>query len=164
MFLPAVKGCHEPVMPYEVPPFLPPYVYGLVFALIAMSPSARGLRLGYTALRVLAAMFLLAGVALAIVAPPVGVVELLIGAVLLVTVDPIADKEPRIAATGVEISVASILWFGAWSTTGDALLGIYLSLACSIGLLVGCVAWLRELKRRPAVDMPRAVTVARRRE
>lgn len=164
MFLPAVKGCHEPVIPYQVPPLLPPYLYGLVFALLAMAPTPRGLQRARVALRVLGTLVVFASIVLLVVAPPVGVIELLIGTVLLVTVLSTGAIEPHIAACGVEIAVVSVLWFGAWSVTEDALLGVTLSLVSSVGLLVGCLAWLREATSRPVVEMPRAVTVARHRE
>ena len=164
MFLPAVKGCNAPVMPYEVPPFLPPYLYGLVFALVAMSRTTRGVQLGYTVLRVLAALVVLGSIVLVIIAPPVGILELLIGTVLLVTVAPGDNLERQIATSGIEVAGVSVLWFAAWSTSQDALLGVYLSLASAVGLLFGCVAWLRALASRPLVDMPRAVTIARQRE
>jgi hypothetical protein len=158
MFLPAVKGCHQPVMPYEVPPFMPPYLYGLVLAVIAMYPTLRVMQWGSAALRVLGALIILGSVVLVVVAPPVGIVELVVGTVLLVTIAPAGTTERRIAATGVEVAIVSTLWFGAWALSDDALLGVYLSLASSLGLLVGCIAWLRELADRPTVDVPRAVT------
>src|SRR5437763_15962688 len=60
MFLPAIKGCHQPVMAYEVPPFVPPYLYGLVFALIAIVWTPRSLAFGVLALRVLGALVVIA--------------------------------------------------------------------------------------------------------
>jgi hypothetical protein len=56
----------------------------------------------------------------------------------------------------------SIVWFGVWVVLGGALVGVYLALASSVGLLVGCIAWLRELRSRPAARVPRAVAAARR--
>ncbi len=163
MFLPAVKGCHDPVMPYEVPPFLPPYVYGLVFALLAMSRSLRGLSYGVLALRVLAVLVVVGSVVLVVVVPPVGVVELVVGTVLLVIVGLNGTTEPRIAGTGIAVSLVSIVWFGFWAVTPDALLGVYLSLASAIGLFAGCVQWLHELLSRPQVDVPRAIAAHRHR-
>lgn len=157
MFLPAVKGCHEPVMPYEVPPFLPPYVYGVVFSLIAMAWSPRGLALGVIALRGLAVLMVAGSVVLTIIAPVVAVIELMIGAGLIALLGVSETSESRIAASGIAVGLLSTIWFGLWSMTPDALVGVYLSLASSIGLFAGSIAWLRELVRRPPVDVPRAV-------
>jgi len=161
MFLPAIRGCNHPVVPYEVPPLLPPYVYGLVFALLAMSWSSRGLTLGVVALRVMAVLVLAASVVLVVVVPAVGVLELMIGTVLLVIVGLSGTTEARIAGTGIAVGSISMIWFGFWSVTPDALLGVYLSLASSVGLLVGSLEWLRELICRPGIDMPRAVAARR---
>ncbi|TMQ07905.1 MAG: hypothetical protein E6J90_42065 [Deltaproteobacteria bacterium] len=157
MFLPAVKGCHQPVMAYEVPPFLPPYLYGLVFALTAIVWSRRGLALAMLALRVLGSLVVVASVVLVVIAPPIGVIELMIGALLLVTVGMFGTSEPRIVASGVMVGVVSVVWFGCWAVTPDALIGVYLALVSSVGLLAGCLAWLRELVHRSPVDMPLAV-------
>jgi hypothetical protein len=164
MFLPAVKGCHEPVTPAQVPPFLPPYLYGLVFALIAISRSSLGLVYGVIALRALAAVIVLGSIVVVVLAPLIAIIEMIAGAVLLVTVGLFRTTETRVAATGIVISVVSIFWFGIWSVRWDAFWGVYLSLGSSIGLLAGCVAWLRELVVRPPVDMPRAIAVARYRQ
>jgi hypothetical protein len=161
MFLPAVNGCHEPVIPLQVPPFLPPYLYGLVFALIAMSRTSRGLAYGVIALRVLAGLVVLGSTVLVVIVPPVGIIELLVGTALLVTVGLSRTTETRVAATGIVMTLVSIIWFGIWSVSSDALIGVYLSLGSSIGLFAGCRAWLRELVVRPPVDMPRAIAVAR---
>jgi hypothetical protein len=161
MFLPAVKGCNHPVMPYEVPPFLPPYLYGLVFALLAMPWSSRGLSYGIIALRVLAVLVVAGSVVLVVVVPAVGALELMVGTTLLVIVGLSGTTEARIAGTGIAVGVISTIWFGLWSVTPDALLGVYLSLASSIGLFVGSIHWLRELVCRPSVDMPRAVAARR---
>jgi len=150
-------------MPYEFPPFLPPYLYGLVFAVIAMAGSPRGVLCGVLALRVLATLVVTGSIVLFVVAPPVGAIELMIGTMLFAIVGLSGTTEVRIAGTGVTVGLVSILWFGFWSLTPDALLGVYLSLASSIGLLTGSLLWLRELLARPAVDMPRAVAAHRAR-
>src|SRR5438477_10197981 len=51
LFLPAVKGCSAPLYPYEMPMFVPPYVYGLALAIGAATVSARRLRRAITAIR-----------------------------------------------------------------------------------------------------------------
>jgi len=163
VFLPAVKGCNHPVMPYEFPPFLPPYLYGLVFAAIAMAGSPRGVMCGVLALRVLATLVVTGSIVLFVVAPPVGAIELMIGTMLFAIVGLSGTTETRVAGTGVTIGLISTLWFGFWALTSDALLGVYLSLASSAGLLTGSLLWLRELLSRPAIDVPRAVAARRAR-
>jgi hypothetical protein len=161
MFLPAVRGCNDAVMPYEVPPLLPPYVYGLVFALIAMARTSRGVSYGVLALRVLAVLVVAASVVTGIFAPLVGILELMLGTLLLLVVGLSGATEAWIADTGIAVGLISMLWFGFWSLTPDALLGVYLAFASSIGLFAGSVAWLRELNRRSGVEMPRAVAAHR---
>ncbi|HEX4416878.1 MAG TPA: hypothetical protein VH165_03220 [Kofleriaceae bacterium] len=157
MFLPAVKGCNQPVMPLEVPAFLPPYLYGLVFAWIALSRTPRGQAIGVMALRLLAVLVTGGAGVLLVVAPPAGVAAVIFGGALLLIVRLSGTTEPRIVATGIAVGLVSMLWFGFWSVTPDALIGVHLALASSIGLFVGCVAWLRELALRPSIDLPRAV-------
>src|SRR5262249_50373496 len=133
MFLPAVRGCHQPVMAYEVPPFIPPYLYGLVFAMIAIVWSPRGLALGMLALRVVGSLVVIGSVVLVVIAPPVGIIELMIGALLLVTVGLFGTTEPRVVASGIIVGTICVIWFGCWAATPDALIGVYLSLASSFG-------------------------------
>lgn len=161
MFLPAVDP-YGPVLPYELPPVLPPYVLGLVFALIAIAQTERGLRCGIVALRAVSAISAAAGVVVIPIAPEVGGPELVLGVVLLGVIGPWRSGEPRVAAAAIVVAAVSALWFGLWCLDGGALIGVYLSLASSGGLLLGAVMWWRELADRPPVDVPPAL--ARRRE
>lgn len=165
MFLPAVDACGA-VLPYELPPVVPPYVLGLVFALIAIAQTERGLRGGILALRAVSAIVAAAGVVMTPAVPQLGVPELAVGVVLLLVVGLWRTTELRVAGAAIVVGVASTLWFalwcvGLWCLDGAAI-GVYLSLASSAGLLVGAVLWQRELVDRPPVDVPPAV--ARRRE
>lgn len=165
MFLPAVDAC-GPVMPYELPPVVPPYVLGLVLALIAIAQTERGLRCGIVALRAVSAITAAAGVVLIPIVPEVGVPELALGVVLLLVIGLWRTSESRVAATALVVAAASALWFGLWCLglwcLDGAAVGVYLSLASSAGLLVGAVMWRGELADRAQVDVPPAV--ARRRE
>jgi hypothetical protein len=163
MFLPAVNGCHDAVMPYEAPPFLPPYLYGLVFALIALSRTPRGVALGVLALRTLGSVIVIGSVLLVVIAPPLGIIELLVGGVLVSVVGLHGTSEARLAAAGVAVGALSAVWFGCWALTPVALTGVYASLASAVGLLLGCAGWLRELASRPAVELPLAIAAGRRR-
>jgi hypothetical protein len=161
MFLPAVDAC-GPVMPYELPPVLPPYVLGLVFALIAIAQTARGLGRGIVALRAVSAIAAVAGVVVIPIVPEIGIPELVLGVVLLGVLGLRRTAEPRVAAAAVVVAAVSTLWFGLWCLDDGALIGVFLSLASAAGLLVGAVMWRSELADRPPVDVPPAV--ARRRE
>ncbi|MEO7732980.1 MAG: hypothetical protein ABIY55_18595 [Kofleriaceae bacterium] len=163
MFLPAVRGCDAPMTPLEVPPFLPPYLYGGVFALLAVWRTARGLGLGVTLLRALSLIVVLGSIVVIVLAPPIGAVELVLGGVLLAIVGLFGSSEARVAAAGIAVGVICAVWFGFWTMTPEALIGVHLALASSIGLLVGCLRWLRELHALTVVDMPRAATFVRRR-
>lgn len=160
LFLPAVDAC-GPVLPYELPPVAPPYVLGLVFALIAIAQTDRGLRGGILALRAVAAIAAAAGVVVIPVVPEIGVPELAVGVVLLLVVGLWRTTEPRVAAAALLVGAVSALWFGLWCLDDGALIGVYLSLASSVGLVLGAVLWRRELADRPPVDVPPAVARSR---
>jgi hypothetical protein len=55
----------------------------------------------------------------------------------------------------------SALWFGLWCFDDGALIGVYLSVVSSAGLLLGAVMWRGELADRPPVDVPPAVARCR---
>jgi hypothetical protein len=161
MFLPAVNACGQPLTPYEVPPLAPPYLFGLAFAVIAIARTRRGLWFGVFALHALAMLVVIASIVIIPIVPELGIVELVIGTVLLVIFGWSGTTEPRVATAAVVVAVVSMLWFGLLATTDDALPGVYLSLASSAGLFAGGLLWLRELALRPAIEVPAAV--ARRR-
>ena len=146
MFLPAVKGCGpEPVYPLELPYFWHPYVYGAVLAFAALATTERALRHVTLAMRVLGGGILLASIVLTVTAFEFGIVLLGIAAVLLGVIGTKGVSERRIAGTGIVVSVMSLLWFGLWSGSADALVGVYVSLAASIFLLAGSLFWLSEI-------------------
>jgi hypothetical protein len=144
MFLPAVDAC-GPVVPYQLPPVLPPYAFGLVFALIAISQTPRALRRGIAALRGVAIGVAIAGAAITAIVPEIGVPELALGGVVLALLASSRAGEPRIAAAAIVVALVSMLWFAVWCLDDSALIGVYLSLASSTGLLLGAVRWRREL-------------------
>lgn len=145
MFLPAVKGCSEPVYPLEAPVFWHPYIYGAVLAVAATATTMRGVQVATIALRVLAYLCIAAGLVLVMEWPEYGIVELLLGAILLGTIGVRGVTEKRVAITGIVVSVCSLLWFGLWSASKDALIGVYISLGAAIFLLTGSLFWLSEI-------------------
>ncbi len=158
MFLPAMKGCgNATVAPLDVPPFIPPYLYGLVFAAVALAKTPRQLFAGVVALRVLATIVAFAGFIVFLIAPSIGVVELLVGLTLISTIGTQGASEARIALTALVLGVVCVVWFGMWTLAEDALLGVKLSLASSVGLVVGAGVWLVELWIAPPATVPRAV-------
>lgn len=162
MFLPAVKGCSSPIVPFELPPFIPPYLFGLAFAALALSRTRRALVAGNTALRIISVLVVLAGIALVLIEPRVGIVEVGLGLALVATVGLAPVSERRIAVSGVVVGAVCTTWFGLWSATPDALLGIYLSFASSVGMLLGSLIWVGELVLRPPSIVPRASVISSR--
>jgi hypothetical protein len=145
LFLPAVKGCNETVYPISMPLVIHPYVYGIVFALGAGTLSVRGLRHTIDALRALAYLTIAFGVVLVPVRPGTAMLELFAGAALLALIGRSGYSERRAALTAIALGVVSLLWFGLLAATAVALVGIYLSVAAAIGLLVGGLVWLAEI-------------------
>jgi hypothetical protein len=147
LFLPAVRGCDETVYPLSMPMFWHPYIYGLAFALAAMSVSVRHLHYSVTALRVLAWLTLVGGGFLLASVGAVGIVEMIIGACLLGTIGRSGCSERRVAFTAIVASTFALLWFGMWLATPDAMIGVYLSAFASVGILAGSLVWLGETPR-----------------
>lgn len=161
MFLPAVKGCSAPVYPIETPMFLPPYVYGLVFAAAAMTFTARGMRRAVDALRVVTIASILGATVTMLLAPPIGVVELFASVAVLATIGWSGHSERRAAIASLVVSTLCTLWFGLWAMTTEAMVGVYLAAGASAALLVGSCIWLGEAiaAKRP-ISLPRAVIAA----
>ena len=144
LFLPAVKGCGEPVYPVTMPMFWHPYIYGLVLALATARLTVRHLHYTVIALRILAWLTIVGAALLAVFAGGVAIAELFIGALLLAVIGRRGVSERRVAGTTVAVGALSLLWFGLWVVTPDAMLGVYVSAAASAGLLVGGLVWLVE--------------------
>lgn len=163
LFLPAVKGCNEPIYPVTMPMFWHPYLYGIVFALGTATVSLRALRCTVVALRVLAWLTVIGAALLAIATGGPGIVELVVGGCLVALIGTRGYCERRMAYTAIAVGTLSTLWFGLWVVTDSALVGVYLSTIASLGLLLGGVVWLAELTlARPApIGLPHAQALRR---
>lgn len=144
LFLPAVKGCGEPVYPVAMPMFWHPYIYGLVIALATARVTVRHLHYTVVALRILAWLTVVGAALLILFAGGVALAELFIGALLLALIGRRGTSERRVAGTTVAVGALSLLWFGLWVITPDAMVGVYVSAAASAALLVGGLVWLVE--------------------
>jgi hypothetical protein len=144
MFLPAVKGCHEPVYPMAMPMFWHPYIYGLVIALGTATVTVRHLHYTVLALRIVAWLTIIGSAFLIAVAGSVALAELVVGVLMLAAIGKRGCSERRVAVTTIALGAVSLLWFGLWVVTPDALVGVYVSVLASGGLLVGGLVWLAE--------------------
>jgi hypothetical protein len=156
MFLPVLRG-FDPPDSLVMLPFLPPYLYGLAFAMIALTRTPRGLARGAAVLRALATFTALAGCLLALVVPLVGMAEVLVALVALVVIGLRGGSERRSAGSAVVVGAISTAWFAAWASSSDAMLGTYVAVSASVGLLFGGLVWLVDLATQPTVYVPRAV-------
>jgi hypothetical protein len=147
LFLPAVKGCGEPVVPLTMPMFWHPYIYGLVLALATAQVTVRHLHRTVLALRILGWLTIVGAAFLTVYAGGIAIVECALGAALLAAIGRRGVSERRVAITGILVGGLSLLWFGLWLATPDAMLGIYLSVIASTGVLVGSLMWLAESAR-----------------
>lgn len=144
LFLPAVNGCTESVTPLTMPELIHPYVFGLVLGVGAASLTIRGLRTTIRALRLLAWLTIAGACVLAVMVPGLALVELALGFVLLAAIGRRGYSEKRAAVTTIVVGAASLLWFGVWAGSPDALVGVYLSTLGSAGLVAGGLVWLSE--------------------
>jgi hypothetical protein len=143
LFLPAVKGCGASITPVELPPFWSPYLYGLVFAVVALARTRSAIAGAAFVLRALGWLVVVGGGAMVVVSAPVGVVEIFVGIALLAAIG-FANSEKRVAVTGMVIGAIASVWFGLWCATNGALFGAYTSLAASLGLFVSNAVWFVE--------------------
>lgn len=146
LFLPAVKGCgSQPVYPVELPYFWHPYAYGAILAFTALATTQRAVRRATIVMRVLAIGVLVASVVLTLLTFELGIVLLGVAAVLLGVIGTTGVSERRLAGSGIVVSVMSLLWFGLWCGSSEAMVGVYVSLGASIFLLAGTLHWLSEI-------------------
>jgi hypothetical protein len=145
MFLPAVNSCGASVYPMDMPYFWHPYLFGGALAIASFAVTVRSIRLAVRTLRTMAWLAVAGGAALLLVSAGLGAIELGLGAILLGAIGVRGHAERRLAITGIVISVLCLLWFGLWSGSKDALVGVYLSLGASIFLLAGSLLWLSEI-------------------
>ena len=157
LFLPAVKGCDADVVPYQMPWFCAPYVYGLAFAVIALARTPRAVAAAVVALRVLACVVIAGATVVTILNVAIGCVLLVVGGMLLATIGWDGGSERRLAATAILIGAVSSAWFALWCASPDALLGVKLSFASSLALVVGGMIWAAELVLAGDRRMPEAV-------
>ena len=147
LFLPAVKGCGAPVYPVQTPMFLPPYLYGLAFSLAAMTITVRGMRHAIRGLRAVTFAALAGSAVTLLLAPPIGVALLFASVAMLAILGWSGHSERRAAFTALAVGVSCTLWFGLWSTTEEAMIGVYLAALGSAGLVAGSLLWIADAPR-----------------
>jgi hypothetical protein len=157
MFLPAVKGCSEPVIPIETPPFWLPYLYGAAFALVVLARTELGFAAAAIALRVLAWLAIVGATAMLVIAPMIGVVQLGLGLLLLGAIGWTGSSERRLALTAIAIAGLSVVWFGFWCLTPEALIGVRVAFWAALGLFIGGLVWFAEIATVRSVRVPPAV-------
>lgn len=159
VFLPAMRGCDAPIYPTDEKVLLAPYFYALAFAIVALAATTRRLRSAITVLRALVIVELGVAAVAAFVTPPIGFIELLCALWLFGVLGYRGHSERRAAAALVVIATLDCIMFGLLAATGQALAGIYLAAAGSVGMLVGGLAWHAEASRRAtSLVLPRAIT------
>jgi hypothetical protein len=180
VFLPAVKGCDEPIYPYEMAgeiaawPVLAPYLFGLVLAVrggqLVGRPGDPALLAGKIALGVGVACAIGAGVMfnLSLVESPALFVPLaVIWWLMLRPLISVLRPGPRLewrCARAVWVGgVSCLLWFGmfivaalAAGEAGDLYVGIWLSAAASAGVIAGGAVLERGTVRREDPPVPGA--------
>jgi uncharacterized membrane protein (DUF4010 family) len=80
-----------------------------------------------------------------LLAPPVGVVELFASIMVLAILGWSGHSERRAAFAALAVGVLCTLWFGLWSATEEAMIGVYLATLGSAGLVVGSLVWLGDM-------------------
>ncbi len=169
MFLPAVKGCHQPIYPVQTVVFTPPYLAGLVITVIALSKA--GHTKGWLfSLKLLAWLTAIGLAAMAIAGLEAGWPALLILPAVGFVMALLSDaQEPDIRAAKLSgmFALASTFWFGwlAGASGDDGLFGLWISLVASVGLTIGCYAWWHAPRPTapydpPPIDLPRATVIS----
>ncbi|HEU0030739.1 MAG TPA: hypothetical protein VFQ53_08900 [Kofleriaceae bacterium] len=155
LFLPAVKGCSEPVYPIVVPPVYPPYVLGLLVTLTALARPSVVRKLVIASrvilwLTCIAAAFCLAGI-LVVEEPSSWMGYAVFAACVLVFVVTGWGERDELAAARAALATGllGVIWFGAWLLPRDegVLFGMYVSFGSSLALLLGAAEWRREIHR-----------------
>jgi hypothetical protein len=154
-FLPFLPDFGGP--PAELPVLLPPYLYGLLFALAAAAHTARGMRRAIDAMRVLTVILLSVSAILAFILLPLGILAAAPGALVFATLGWTGRTERRAALCAIVVGALCTLWFGLFVSSPDVMPGIYLSLVGSVGLLVGGLVWLAEATRGSPLALPDAI-------
>jgi hypothetical protein len=164
MFLPFAKGCDDPrpMYPFEVPLFVPPYLFGLVFAGAAATGTVRGMRTAIGVLRAMTVGAFAASALIFITNPLLGVAAVLASALMLAAIDSKGYAERRAAGGAILLGACGTLWFGLSATASEALAGVYVALAASLGLVAGGMVWLVEASAVPPIVLPGAVARTRR--
>lgn len=133
----------------DLPRLWVPSAFGLVFALLSLVRDERWIIIGSHALRVLAWLAIVGGVATLAGSLMVGTVEVALGGVLLGTIGWSGTSEVRMASTAVLVGAIGAAWFALWSLTPFAQPGAYVGLASSAALVAGGLWWLVELAWQP---------------
>jgi hypothetical protein len=164
LFLPAVKACNSPVMPYELPQLCPPYALGLLIAVIAMARTRRGLGAGLLVLRIVLVAMLVGGMITVPYAPAVGAALMLFAAVFTAIVGLTRRDERSVAILSITANAIWAVWFVLWCTDSGALVGVYVSLFACLGMIVGGVIWVGDVALSSArPEIPTATVLSSRR-